>query len=959
MKRLVLFVRNECERRNRAMATGPIGAFAVLGLAVGLAILSPGAGFAQTIDQNLWATDGLVNSIVRDGETIYIGGAFGHVGPATGGGVPIDAASGGFPPSFPKVIGSVDAVAPDGFGGWYIGGSFTSVGGVHQSNLAHIAADLSLSAWNPSPNNAVTALAVSGSTVYVGGTFTSVGGQPRNLIAALDATTGTATAWNPNPSGVDSDCPRYCSSIYAMVVSGSTVYTCGDFTNIGGQARNFMAALDATTGAATAWDPSPNYNTVERVPSSSPLVSALAVSGSLVYAGGYFTNIGGQPRNRIAALDATTGAVTAWDPNANGAVAVLAVSGSTVYAAASFISGFTSIGGQPRNEIAAIDATTGAVTAWNPHPDAPFGFARVEALTVSGSTVYAGGSFASIGGQTRNNLAAIDATTGDATAWDPRADRDVLALAVSGSTVYAGGDFTSIGGLPRNNLAALDATTGAATAWNPSGAGDSTIGNPRGGYSVMTLAVSGSTVYAGGDFISLGGQPRNRVAALDATTGAATAWDPNADGGVGALAVSGSTVYVGASQSFGFKNIGGQPRNGIAAIDATTGAVTAWNPHPDNLLAVNALVADGSTVYAGGYFTSMGGQTRNNLAALDATTGAATAWNPDADGSVAALAVSGSTVYAGGYFSNIGGQTRYNLAALDATTGAATTWNPDVNGSDISALAVNGSTVYAGGVFGYIGGQPRSGIAALDATTGAATDWNPILDVTHPCGDGPCREPSISTIAVSGATVYVSGGFASIGGLPQTNFAAMSDATTPTLLALVSADAEPSRVRLTWFAGDGQVLTATVYRRSEKDGWSILGRVSADGTGRLVFEDLHATAGSRYGYRLGVLHGAAEEFLGETWVDVPRALEFALAGLRPNPASRELAVEFSLPDAVPARLELLDLAGRRMIVRDVGVLGGGSHVVSLAKERTISPGFYVLRLLRAGKALTAHAIVVR
>jgi hypothetical protein len=43
----------------------------------------------------------------------------------------------------------------------------------------------------------------------------------------------------------------------------------------------------------------------------------------------------------------------------------------------------------------------------------------------------------------------------------------VLALAVSGSTVYAGGSFTSVGGQARRNLAALNIRTGAATAFNP------------------------------------------------------------------------------------------------------------------------------------------------------------------------------------------------------------------------------------------------------------------------------------------------------------------------------------------------------------------------------------------------------------------------------------------------------------------------------------------------------------
>ena len=124
-------------------------------------------------------------------------------------------------------------------------------------------------------------------------------------------------------------------------MSEPTVYAGGDFSNIGGQARKNIAAIDAATGTPSTWDPSANQS-----------VDALVVSGCTVYAGGWFTSIGGQARNRIAALDAATGLVTAWDPNASYFVGALAVSGSTVYAGGSF----TGIGGQGQSRIAAISA---------------------------------------------------------------------------------------------------------------------------------------------------------------------------------------------------------------------------------------------------------------------------------------------------------------------------------------------------------------------------------------------------------------------------------------------------------------------------------------------------------------------------------------------------------------------------------------------------------------------------
>jgi hypothetical protein len=100
--------------------------------------------------------------------------------------VPIDASTGSPTVSFPKVTGQVFAVAPDGSGDWYIGGSFIYVGGLARNNLAHVLADGTVDpSWNPSANNTVTALGVSGSTVYAGGDFTRIGSEPFSHLVQL------------------------------------------------------------------------------------------------------------------------------------------------------------------------------------------------------------------------------------------------------------------------------------------------------------------------------------------------------------------------------------------------------------------------------------------------------------------------------------------------------------------------------------------------------------------------------------------------------------------------------------------------------------------------------------------------------------------------------------------------------------------------------------------------------
>jgi urease beta subunit len=677
---------------------------------------------APTGPPRLMETNGTVNAMVLNGTTLYVGGNFTYVGAATGSGATINTSNGAISSSVTTILNmasQIMAAAPDGSGGWYIGGTFTTIGGVARNRIARINADGTLNAWNPDANNQVVTLVVSGGIVYAGGDFTTIGGQARNRIAALDGTTGAATAWNANAN--------LPISTLALSGSGTTLYAGGQFTSIGGQARNRIAEVNISDGLATAWNPNANN-----------VVSAIAVSGATVYVGGSFSNIGGQARNAIAAILVSDGTATSWSPGAvGGGVSAIAVSGTTIYVGG----GFIFAGGLARNRIAALDAASNTALAWNPNANN-----AVSTLAVSGSNVYAGGSFTSIGGQTRNRIAAIDTSAGTATAWDPNpAGNAVNVITLSGSVMFVGGFYTHMSGQLRNRIAAIDTSTGNVRSWNPN--------ISSGGAVVNALAFSGTTVYAGGTFTTVGGQARNNIVALDATAGTVTAWNPNSGAGVNALAISGSgsVVYVGGN----FTTIGGQTRNRIAAIDATTGTATAWNPGADNNVA--ALAVSGSTIYAGGSFSAIGGQTRWYLGAVDDTTGAATTWNKNANNPVKCLAVSGSTLYVGGGFTTVAGNSRVGGAAFDTGTGNITSWWPATLGSfaSIYAIAASGSTVYIGGDFTTAGAQVRNNIAAVDEVNGSATAWNPNAD------------QAINSLVVSGTIIYAGGNFTTINGQPR------------------------------------------------------------------------------------------------------------------------------------------------------------------------------------------------
>ena len=120
-------------------------------------------------------------------------------------------------------------------------------------------------------------------------------------------------------------------------------------------------------------------------------------------------------------------------------------------------------------------------------------------------------------------------------------------------------------------------------------------------------------------------------------------------------------------------------------------------------------------------------------------------------------------------------------------------------------------------------------------------------------------------------------------------------AVTPVQISLATVSAFPDRVEISWYAGGDPLDQATVQRRDETGDWMDLGVIYVDGTGRLAFTDTGVAAGARYAYRLRIVDGGAERFVGETWVEVPARANLAIDAIRPNPSRRDAWVTFSRP----------------------------------------------------------------
>ena len=749
-----------------------------------------------------------------------------------------------------------------------------------------------------------------GNTLYIGGLFSAVGPYTGHGVM-LDTVTGAAIPGFPKVNGIvyciipdgssgwyiggnfttvgttplnniahiKSDKtvdaawnpnPDAYATIRTLALSGPTLYVGGHFANIGGSARNNIAALNAATGQATQWNPDANDQVV-----------AIAVSRTAVYIGGFFTQIGDSTvtmtgdssRTYLAALDSIKGTVTSWNPKASNYVNALLVSGSKLYVGGMF-STFDS--SYTRNYLAALDTGTGIPTSWDPEPNG-----NVNTMFFSGPTLYVGGSFTAIAGDsngvpiTRNYLAALDTSALDTLTaylkpWNPDADNSVTTLALSGSTIYAGGYFTHIGDSTKNTLVARNSLAAFDTV-----TGQARIWNPRSNNYVFSLAAQGSIIYAGGSITSTGDSVRNNIAALDLTTGKATPWNPNADGFVYKISISGSTMYTGGY----FTSIGDSARNFIAALDLTTpiGIATPWNPNANGV--IQTLLVYNSKVYAGGFFTNIGDSARTYIAALDSTTGMATSWNPVPNNYVYALTASGSTLYAGGNFTMMGSSIRRYIAALDIPTGTALPWDTSANGS-VRALAVANGELFAGGYFTHFGDTTsttiRNFIAAVDAGTGKATSWNPGANTY------------IYALAISGSTIYA-GGYSTAFGGSSTTFVE----TPRHYLGALSLNDNGS------VTGWDPEPNSYVYA------------LSTSGSNVYVGGDFSSIAGAYHSSVAGLTSSYTITGVQKSpGTSVP--IKFALNQNYPNPFNPSTIISFQIPATNHVTLKVYDMLGREL-----------------------------------------------
>ncbi len=366
-----------------------------------------------------------------------------------------------------------------------------------------------------------------------------------------------------------------------------------------------------------------------------------------------------------------------------------------------------------------------------------------------------------------------------------------LAVQADGK-ILVGGEFTTLGGQPRHHLARLNADGTLDPTFNPG------AGNPQTVDRVYSLAVQADgKILVGGRFRTLGGQSRLNLGRLNADGTLDPTFNPGASWTVYSLAVQADgKILVGGN----FTRLGGQPRACLGRLNADGTLDPTFNPRAEggNSPFVDSLVvqADGK-ILVGGRFRTLGGQPRDSLGRLNADGTLDTSFYPKVGifaPHVHCLVVQADgKILVGGEFTMLGGQPRNHLGRLNANGTLDPTFNPgagDGNYLYVYSLAVQADgKILVGGVFITLSGQLRYGLGRLNADGTLDPTFNPEM--------GGVYAPHVHSLAVQAdGKILVGGWFTMLGGQPRDNLGRLNN-TAPATQSL-----RYDGVTITWLRGN-------------------------------------------------------------------------------------------------------------------------------------------------------------
>jgi hypothetical protein len=440
-----------------------------------------------------------------------------------------------------------------------------------------------LDAWNPDPDNYVSALVPDGNDVYLAGLFRNIKGAQQIYVAKVDGNTGSLVpGWSPVVN----------EQVGQLVVGADGVFIVGSFTQVNGQSRARNAKLDKANAAVIpAWQPPAGVG-----------VGLSFADGNTLY--GFLdmpVDSGGQTYYRLTRLSAQTGAPIG-QPLSGAIAAFDTLNAIAKHGDALYVVGSEWQDGNAIERPGKIDlATATAVSSFDPLVGIT---SQARLYPQADGTYIAVGEFTHSYRTPRSMALKLSSSFQLDPDWAPRIPftsfpRAVKAALSTPDGVYLVGTFSTINGATRNAIAKLDHSTGSPLPWTVTGL-----------LSPEKIALSGNYLYVDDTF----GVRRVAVSggAVD------TSWSIDAHGSnVSDFIVTADAIIVSSSfDKYLFK------------ADLVTGALTpGWNPAPNQ--SVQHLMRDGDDLYVTGTFWVIGGLQRPGAARLNIHTGQVDAsWVP-------------------------------------------------------------------------------------------------------------------------------------------------------------------------------------------------------------------------------------------------------------------------------------------------------------------------------------------
>jgi uncharacterized delta-60 repeat protein len=374
-----------------------------------------------------------------------------------------------------------------------------------------------------------------------------------------------------------------------------------------------------------------------------------------------------------------------------------------------------------------INLTGTAVTVGQPNPtfdpNITFSNPGVVALAVQpNGQILVGGTFTTVGGQTRTNLARLNASGTLDTSFAPAVNARVNCIAVQpDGQILIGGDFTTVNSATHNRLARLNPDGTLDPAFNAGTGAGSTVNS-------IAMQQDGRLIVAG-NFISFAGQTRTRIVRLTSTGGLDGSFNTSASADAAintAIVQPDGKILIGGS----FLNVNGTARSRVARLN-TDGTLEGTSTFAigagfSNTVQCMNLQSDGR-ILVGGLFATVQGTARQGIARLNSNGTLDTSLSSSVSTVASIARQTDQKIFIAGGFTSVGGQIRNRIARLNADGTLDSSFNIGTGAStNVNAIAqaANGS-VFLGGVFTSFNGIARSGIVQL-------VNAAPVASITAP-----------------------------------------------------------------------------------------------------------------------------------------------------------------------------------------------------------------------------------